>query len=293
MSWRTVHITKRSKLDLRMNHIVVRSEDRTTKIHLGEVGLLMIESTQVSITTALLAELSEQRIRVVICDAKHNPISELLPYYGRHDSSKKIKIQARWDNQFKMELWRKVVFYKIYNQRAVLIAKKCDAYYIDLLTGYLDEIEPDDETNREGLAAKVYFAGLFSPEFIRGINTAPNAAMNYGYQILLSCFNREIKICGYLTEIGIHHHSQHNCFNLSSDLMEPFRPLIDEIVFDHNFETFGKDEKRVIQSILHKTVLINDRRQVIPNAIAIYTKSIMDALKNKDMDSIKWLQYEL
>ena len=91
---KTVCITKRAKLDLRMNHLIVRMEDDTFKIHLGEMQSLMIETTQVSITTALLAELSKQKIRVIICDEKHNPLSELLPYYGCHDCNKKIRLQT-------------------------------------------------------------------------------------------------------------------------------------------------------------------------------------------------------
>lgn len=293
MTWRTIHITKRSKLDLRMNHLIVRSEDKTTKIHLSEIDLLMIESTQVSVTTALLIELSKQKIRIVLCDEKHNPSSEILPYYGCHDSSKKIRIQFGWKDNFKARLWKQIVYNKIFNQRALLITKKCENYYIDLLTKYLNEIELYDNTNREGLAAKAYFAGLFSKDFIRGENTPINAALDYGYQILLSCFNREIKSCGYLTEVGFYHQNQHNHFNLSSDLMEPFRPIVDEVVYNNSFSTFGKDEKRVMQTILHKTVRIQNRMQLVPKAISIYTKSILDSLVIGELENIKWLQYGL
>ena len=157
----------------------------------------------------------------------------------------------------------------------------------------MNEIELYDNTNREGLAAKAYFAGLFSKDFIRGENTPINAALDYGYQILLSCFNREIKSCGYLTEVGFYHQNQHNHFNLSSDLMEPFRPIVDEVVYNNSFSTFGKDEKRVMQTILHKTVRIQNRMQLVPKAISIYTKSILDSLVIGELENIKWLQYGL
>lgn len=293
MTWRTVCITKRAKLDLRMNHLIVRMEDDTFKIHLGEMQSLMIETTQVSITTALLAELSKQKIRVIICDEKHNPLSELLPYYGCHDCSKKIRLQTTWDKDFQKELWKMIVYHKIKNQKELMISKSCGSYYIDLLEKYLFEIEPNDETNREGLAAKVYFAGLFGQDFIRGQNDVLNAALDYGYQIILSCFNREIKSCGYLTEIGIHHQNQHNYFNLSSDLMEPFRPIVDKAVFENNMTQFGKEEKYLIQKLIHDTVTINNRKQVLSNAIGIYTKSILEALHNKDMGYVRWLEYEV
>lgn len=110
---------------------------------------------------------------------------------------------------------------------------------------------------------------------------------------ILSCFNREIKSCGYLTEIGIHHQNQHNYFNLSSDLMEPFRPIVDKAVFENNMTQFGKEEKYLIQKLIHDTVTINNRKQVLSNAIGIYTKSILEALHNKDMGYVRWLEYEV
>lgn len=293
MSWRSIFITKRSKLDLRMNHLVVRSDDLTTKIHLGEIDLLMIESTQVSLTTALLSELTKQKIRVVVCDEKHNPISELLPYYGCHDCSKRIVIQQNWDEDYKKELWKQIVFQKILNQNSLLKRRRVGTYYTDLLDRYLTEIEPADVTNREGLAAKVFFAGLYGKDFIRGSKDVENCALDYGYQMLLSCFNREIKACGYLTEIGIHHQNQHNFFNLSSDLMEPFRPLVDEIVISNNFNVFGTEEKRIMQEVLHMSVVIQNQNQVTTKAIKIYTKSILDSLLERTLKNIKWLQYEL
>lgn len=290
MSWRTVVITQRAKMDLRMNHMVVRSNDSTTKIHLGEVQMVMIETTQVSITSALLATLSEMKIPVIFCDTEHNPISELLPFYGCHDCSKKVLDQIKWDKKFQDKLWKEIVKEKILNQKKLLKKINANNYFIKFLETYYNEVEDGDPTNREGLAAKVYFAGLFGPEFIRGSGDVINAALNYGYQILLSSINMEIKISGYLTELGIHHKSQHNFFNLGSDLIEPLRPIVDEIVYTQIAEEteFTTEHKRMLQDMLNSYVKINDRQETLNNAIKIYVNSIFKSLEKEDLKEIKW-----
>ncbi len=290
MSWRTVVITQRAKMDLRMNHMVVRSNDSTTKIHLGEVQMVMIETTQVSITSALLATLSEMKIPVIFCDTEHNPISELLPFYGCHDCSKKVLDQIKWNKKFQDKLWKEIVKEKILNQKKLLKKINANNYFIKFLETYYNEVEDGDPTNREGLAAKVYFAGLFGPEFIRGSGDLINAALNYGYQILLSSINMEIKISGYLTELGIHHKSQHNFFNLGSDLIEPLRPIVDEIVYTQIAEEteFTTEHKRMLQDMLNSYVKINDRQETLNNAIKIYVNSIFKSLEKEDLKEIKW-----
>lgn len=293
MSWRTVVITKRAKLDLRMQHMVVRMQENTQKIYLAEIELLMIETTMVSITSALLAELAKKKIKVIFCDETHSPISELVPYHACHDVSKKIFMQFQWEDSLKERLWKRIIEEKIKNQKTMLEKFSCGDYSVNLLKNYLSEVQPNDETNREGLAAKVYFNALFGKNFIRGDDTAINAALNYGYQIILSCFNREVKVCGYLTEIGIFHNSQHNPFNLSSDLMEPFRVLVDEMVARHMFEQFEVKEKRVLQNLLNQQVQIQNRQQYLPKAIAVYVKSVFHALNEGDLEQIKFMNYEL
>lgn len=119
MSWRTVVIASSAKLDYQMGYLVVR-KDMVTKIHLSEIRLLLIESTAVSLTAALLAELTDKKIKVIFCDAKRNPSSELLPYYGAHDTSLKIRNQIAWSDKIKVQMWTEIVSEKIRKQREVL-----------------------------------------------------------------------------------------------------------------------------------------------------------------------------
>lgn len=191
MSWRTVVITGIAKLDYKLEYLVVRKVDSTKRIHLSEIELLMIESTSVSITAALISELINHKIKVIFCDEKHNPQSELLPYYGSHDSSGKVREQVKWDEEIRKLIWTEIITEKIRQQMIHLKSKNLEES-AGLLKQYLGEIEPGDVTNREGHAAKVYFNALFGKEFTRSLDCVTNAALNYGYGILLSYFNRNI-----------------------------------------------------------------------------------------------------
>ncbi|MDU2184011.1 MAG: type II CRISPR-associated endonuclease Cas1 [Negativicoccus succinicivorans] len=251
MSWRTVVITKPAKLELRLNYMVVRSIDRVEKISLTELGALVIETLQVSITGSLISALLAQEIRIIICDEHHDPQGEILPYYGCHDCSRKIQMQMGWQETTKKILWQEIVRQKIMNQRKTLEYFCPDATdAVARLAKYETQVEIGDATHREGLAAKEYFPALLGKEFTRAAETAQNAALNYGYQIIISIFSREIKIAGYLTEWGIFHDSQHNHFNLSSDLMEPWRPVVDAFVREKEWEQFAVEEKHMMQRLV-------------------------------------------
>ena len=250
MSWRTVVVTGIAKLDFKMDYLVLRKKEGTHKVHLSEIGMLLIESTAVSLTAMLLCELTKHKIKVVFCDEQHNPHSELLPYYGSHDTSAKIRKQIVWTDVEKKLVWTEIVIEKIRQQSIHL--QEVGAYEESkLLEKYITEVEPDDASNREGHAAKVYFNALFGLDFTRSEDNVINAALNYGYGILLSCFNREIVANGYMTQIGLFHDSMFNPFNLASDYMEPFRPLIDRIVAGMQMECFDTEEKREILSFLN------------------------------------------
>ena len=119
MSWRIVEITKRAKLDCKLNYLVIRS-DETVKIHLSEIYLLLIESTAVSLTAALLCELNKRKIKVIFCDEKRNPSSELVGYYGSHDTSNKVRKQIQWSRHSKEAIWTEIVTEKIRKQKELL-----------------------------------------------------------------------------------------------------------------------------------------------------------------------------
>ena len=290
MSWRTVVVSSSAKLDYQLGYLVVR-KDTTVKIHISEISLLLIESTAVSLTAALLNELTKKKIKVIFCDEKRNPSSELVSYYGSHDTSAKVREQIKWGEQEKAVIWTEIVTEKIRKQATVLREYRRDE--AALLEQYISEMEYADATNREGHAAKVYFNALFGMSFTRTEENSINAALNYGYGIILSMFNREIVMNGYLTQLGLFHNNMFNQFNLGSDLMEPFRILVDRQVKKHLPEKFETEEKRMMLQILQQDVLIGGRKEYVSNAIKIYCKSVFDALSANDVSLIKFYQYEL
>ena len=291
MTWRTVVIRERAKLDYSLNFMTVRQEAGVRKISLGEIYMVIVENTAVSLTAVLLNELVKNKIKAVFCDEKRNPSSELIQYYGSHDTSLKYKNQLEWSKENKEKIWTRIVYEKIFNQMQFL--KKLNKEEYRLLEQYLSELEWNDSSNREGFAAKVYFNALYGMDFSRNKECFINAALDYGYSIILSAFNREIVASGYFTQLGFCHRNPFNKFNLSSDFMEPFRILVDEEVYNLEGTEFTKDHKNKLINILNKTVIIDDKNQTVANAIKIYCRSLFSALAENDLEYVKMYRYEL
>lgn len=286
MSWRTVVITSRCKLDYKMGFMVVRAEE-TKRVFLDEIAILLIENPAVSLTGCLLEALTEKKIRVIFCNAKRNPSSELVPYHNCYDCSRKLKAQISWSDHLKKSLWADIVAEKIRKQAEHLV--ELNRYdEANLLRSYLCQIQPGDPTNREGHAAKVYFNALFGMDFTRSEENIINSALNYGYSIILSAFNREIVANGYVTQLGIFHDNMFNHFNLSCDFMEPFRILVDRKVKNMTFYEFSSEQKYQLVDILNDTVNIQNTKQTVLNAIKVYCRSVFDALNEGDLSLIQF-----
>ena len=261
------------------------------KVALNEIAVVLIESIAVSLTTSLLAELTKRKVKVIFCDEKRNPSSELVSYYGSHDTSNKIRKQIAWRQNTNEAVLTEIVSEKIRKQKELLeLLGKEEA---ELLSSYLQQIAWNDETNREGHAAKVYFNALFGLDFTRTEDNLINAALNYGYSIILSSFTREIVANGYITQLGLFHDNMFNQFNLASDLMEPFRPLVDKCVLGMKLDQFEHEEKMWLVDILNQAVQIDGKIQYVSNAIKIYCKSVFDALNEDDSALVRFYKIEL
>ena len=285
MSWRTVIISGRAKLDYKMGFMVVRGEE-TKRVVLDEIATLVVENPAVSLTGCLLEVLIERKVKVIFCDSRRSPVAELVPHHGSHDSSAKIRAQAAWRQETKALVWREIITQKIRKQEDLLreAGREREA---DLLQSYIGQVDLLDASNREGHAAKVYFNALFGMNFTRSAETPVNAALNYGYSLILSSFNREISANGYLTQLGIFHNNMFNHFNLSCDMMEPFRVLVDRQVSGDPPAEFGKEQKHALWRILEQTVVIDRTRRSVSDAIRIYTRSVLDAINDGDPSLIK------
>ena len=148
----------------------------------------------------------------------------------------------------------------------------------DLVLSYVDDVKIGDKTNREGHSAKVYFNSLYGMDFVRNDNDTINAALNYGYAILLSTVNKEIVSNGYLTQLGIHHKNEFNEFNLTCDLMEPFRVVIDNFVYYNQGRNFDSNFKLDIVNIFNNTYKYQGKNYILKDIIKMFVKNTLESI---------------
>lgn len=259
--------------------MLIISDGKEKALHISEIGTLIIENTAVNLTAYLLCELSRYKVKIIFCDHQRNPYSEIIPYYGAHNASKQMRHQSQWPQSTKDCIWQIIITQKIIKQAQVVYKETANQTTCEILMNFATSVLPGDTTNREAHAAKLYFKELFGPQFSRDSSSDINAALNYGYAILLSAFNREITAAGYSTTMGVNHCNEYNPFNLTCDLMESFRPVVDREVYkcrSFAFDDFFKS--RLIDVLNHKVVILG-KEQFLSNAINIYVKLFFRAME--------------
>ena len=281
MGFRTVVIQSPCKLSYKDGFMIVRGDEVRT-IHISEIHTLIVETTMASVTGYLLCELMKAKVNVVFCDEKRQPIGELHPCYGSYDTAGRVAEQAAWLDERKGLLWQTLIRQKIMHQGQLL--KTADPDAADMIYTFAENVEPNDATNREGHAAKVYFNRIFGSGFSRQLKSDRNAALDYGYSILLSMFSREIVARGYCTQLGIHHRNPFNQYNLASDLMEPFRILVDRIVLRQKDAVFDKAYKHTILGILGEPVRYNSQHMLLTTAVTRFVRNTTEYLSGR----IEW-----
>jgi len=282
MGWRTIYITQKAKLSYKANHLLIQTDMDLKQIPFHQINCIVIATTQSVITGYLVSELIENNIKVVFCSPDHNPCAELNGYYNNIQRNQNIEDQISWSITAKQELWTDIVKNKIENQIALMEKDNLDTS--DIVTEY-SSIQANDSTNREAVIARKYFPALFNEDFTRGSDSKVNAMLNYGYTILLSATNQEVAAQGYLTQLGIHHHSLRNCFNLSSDLMEPFRQFVDSKVLERMDYDFDEYVKLELVDVLNHEITYNDKTFILKNALSQYIHDCFSFL-NSQRDTI-------
>ncbi|MBF0787364.1 MULTISPECIES: type II CRISPR-associated endonuclease Cas1 [unclassified Streptococcus] len=279
MGWRTVVVNTHSKLSYKNNHLIFKDAYKTEAIYLSEIDILLLETTDIVLTTMLVKRLVDENILVIFCDDKRLPTAMLLPYYARHDSSLQLSNQILWEDDIKCEVWTTIIAQKILNQSLYL--GECS--FFEKSQSIMDlyhTLEPFDPSNREGHAARIYFNTLFGNDFSREQENDINAGLDYGYTLLLSMFAREVVICGCMTQFGLKHANQFNQFNLASDIMEPFRPIVDRIIYENRECSFVK-MKRELFTLFSETYPYNNKEMYLSNIVSDYTKKVIKALNNQ------------
>ena len=259
--------------------MVVRKEDDTAKVHLSEISSIILQTEQVYLSAYLLAELAKSKISLVVSDEKCNPVGQYLPLYGAHNTSKRIPEQLEWGEPIKKRVWQRIVREKVRQQARFL--EERDYSEAKSVYAIISEVRSGDATNREAQAARIYFSALFGNDFNRDVDIPLNAALNYGYAILLSMVNREIVSRGYLTQCGICHRNEYNQFNLACDFMEPFRPAVDRLVVDYLAGDFDVDTKRALADLANKGMAYRGGTYRLGSVVSLFVQDCLNALNKK------------
>lgn len=244
-----------------------------------DIGVLVLDNKQITITSGVLEALLENNCAVITCDSKSMPVGLMLSLYGNTTQNERFRHQLDASLPLKKQLWQQTIKVKIENQAAVL--KKCSKEEIRCMKVWASEVKSGDPENMEARAAAYYWKNLFSIDgFTRDRNgIPPNNLLNYGYAILRAVVARGLMSSGLLPTLGIHHHNRYNAYCLADDIMEPYRPYIDELVYSivesgMNYTELSKEIKGQLLTIPTLEVNISGKRSPLMVAVGQTTASL-------------------
>lgn len=289
---RTIFISTPYKLSLKNNQMLLGSKDTDNiySVPIEDIGFLILEDSRIIATMPLIAELNKQNVAVLFCDTKRMPTSMLLNLEGNNVQNETFRLQLASTAPLNKRLWKQTMEQKIKNQ--ALHLEKQSLPYQQLIT-FSKKVMSDDTTNREGIAARIYWTTLMGNTFIRNRESENiNTLFNYGYIILRAAVARALVGSGLLPTIGIHHHNRYNAYCLADDIMEPYRPYVDEIVYAIAKEkgqehTITKEDKVTLLGILTCDVQIGKQKRPLMNALSQTTSSLAKCY-NKELNKITY-----
>jgi CRISPR-associated protein Cas1 len=293
MSWRIIYIEESDTLSLYLDNIKVKRNDDTLLLPLSDLHTIILDNYKINLSVHLINALAKNNINLVSCDVDHLPIAIIMPIHGSYYTPKRLYEQLSWKEDKRSYVHQKIVVNKIRNQLNLIKHISNDKYSIDLLFKYKKEVTLADKTNREGLAAKVYFAAIFGKDFKRFDKDVINAGLNYGYAILRSQISKTLVGKGLNTCLGIFHKGISNSFNLSDDIIEVFRPIIDKWVYDNLMEAeiFKKEHKIELIKQTTKNLYFKGKKQTIFNVISMYVDSILNYFNNGEEIEFPLINY--
>ncbi len=298
MSWKTIVISSENKFSINNGFLVLKklqqqdnnscNKDNIVKIALNEIDLILIENYKSILTVASLLELSSRNISLILTDIKHDPTTLLLPITSHHKPLQNFRLQLELNSRTKNILHRDLIIKKIENQRSVLIDVGSEEKVIDKFYDLMKGVIQGDKTNREAVAARIFFREMYGSAFIRFADDGINSFINFGYKIIASKISNSLVKYGLNPSMGLFHSNQTNYFNLSYDFIEPFRPLVDWLANELSDEIDSDltiSLKLKLLRLLDFKVLIDGRYFKVRNAIDVMVKSFVSFLNN-DVDRL-------
>ncbi len=274
----TLFFSSPVRLSLRNCQMVisVKEGEEVVTRPIEDIGCVVLENQMISVSLPLLGELVKNNVSVVLCDAKQMPIAMLQPLEANATQAETLKFQLSAGEPAKKQAWKQIIEAKIKNQSAVLQGWDANG---DLLKPHYTNVKSGDTDNREGLAARIYWSQLFGSSFRRErTGDPPNSLLNYGYTILRAATARALMGSGLLPNIGIFHKSRYNAFPLADDVMEPYRPYVDEIVrglWAKGVMELNKDSKYALFRLLSCDVHIGKVVRPLQIALTMTTASLV------------------
>lgn len=296
MSWRVLEISNPCKLSVKNRQLsYIPIEGESVSLPLEDIAVIILDNKQISLNSSLLSELAEYGIALFSCDYSHIPSGIFLPFHAHSRYSEIAWMQAEWSEPFKKRIWQNIVKCKITNQG--LLLKQHDIQEYKKLLAISKQVQSGDAKNSEAYAASVYWKALFN-NFTRQSNDERNSALNYGYAILRGTIARAIVGAGFLPCFGIFHSNKLNSFNLADDLIEPFRPFVDNIVY-HEFgkdngcdaNSLTKEMRQKLISVLTRQIEYNGEQITVLKACEKTASSLVNASKNKDYNLLSLPNY--
>lgn len=284
---RTLFFGNPAYLSMKNAQLVIRltdtqtQEEMTKTVPIEDIGVVVLEDRQITITNGALDALLQNNCAVITCDEKHMPAGMLLPLEGHTVQSERFRMQIEASLPLKKQLWQQTVQAKIRNQASVL--KRLSGAEAGCMLVWANDVKSGDSENLEGRAAAYYWKSVFPmmERFVRDREgDAPNNLLNYGYAIVRAVVARALVASGLLPTFGIHHHNRYNAYCLADDIMEPFRPYVDELVIGIlesgvDCSELTTDLKRQLLGLPVKEVVIGGQRSPLMVAVTQTTASLV------------------
>ena len=287
MGWRTLFIEESDNLSLYLDNIKVVRGANELFFPLSDISVLLVDNTKTQLTIKLINACSSSNIPIISCGDDHHPIAILLPFFGHFESAKIQNEQLLWTKEMKDIVWQNVIKAKISKQLFVLQRNKPKSEAIEYLSAYVNGVESGDSTNREGLAAKAYFRSMFGNDFARNEDNVINASLNYGYSVMRAIIAKVVVSKGLNPLFGIFHKGTTNSFNLVDDILEIYRPIIDDFVFKNfiNEKIFKREHRLKVLTLINEKIEIQHQKQTLIHSIEIIVDDLINYFRKGEMCS--------
>lgn len=286
---KTILLEKKASLSSKNLQLVIKTEEREATIPIEDIGFIVLDHPEIYMSIPAMNLLIENNSSFIICNANHLPNGMFLNLNSHHIQQEIFKKQIDASAPLKKQLWQQTIVEKIKNQGILLEKISGSKNHFEFLAS---KVQSGDTTNMEGVAASQYWRSFFDLDFKRErFGDYPNNFLNYGYAILRAATARALSGSGLLNTLGIHHKSKYNAFALADDIMEPFRPIVDEKVFEL-MQNYDEQElntllKSELLQILTRTVYFKEEKSPLMVALQKTTSSLQQCYSG-DRKKIKY-----